>query len=138
MRRDHRTVYRHGYLQFANLTYQGEHLAGYAGESVVMRYNPQDITTVFIYQLQEGKEVFLARAHAQGLETECLSYAEAQAISRQIRASGKVISNQSVLSEVRDRDIAIERLQRQKRQKKAAAPRPLQTPQPMANSVCNR
>jgi putative transposase len=31
LRRDRRTVYRHGYLQFANLTYQGEHLAAYAG-----------------------------------------------------------------------------------------------------------
>jgi putative transposase len=37
MRRDRRTVYRSGYLQFANLTYQGEHLAAYAGESVILR-----------------------------------------------------------------------------------------------------
>ncbi|SRR5579883_266486 len=133
MRRDRRTVYRNGYLQFANLTYQGEHLAGYAGESVVLRYNPRDITTVFIYQAQAGKEVFLARAHAQGLETECLSYAEAQAISRQIRASGKVISNQSVLSEVRDRDLAIEKRQRQQRQKKAMVLQPLpEAPKPPA------
>jgi putative transposase len=138
MRRDRRTVYRNGYLQFANLTYQGEHLAGYAGERVVMRYNPRDITTVFIYQPQEGKEVFLARAHAQGLETECLSYAEAQAIARQIRASGKVISNQSVLSEVRDREVAIEKLQRQKRQK-TTVPQPLpEVPQPPVNSTPDR
>jgi putative transposase len=138
MRRDRRTVYRNGYLQFANLTYQGEHLAGYAGEGVVMRYNPRDITTVFIYQPQEGKEVFLARAHAQGLETECLSYAEAQAIARQIRASGKVISNQSVLSEVRDREVAIEKLQRQKR-KKTTVPQPLpEVPQPPVNSTPDR
>lgn len=139
MRRDRRSVYRNGYLQFANLTYQGEHLAAYAGESVVMRYNPRDITTVFIYQPQDGKEVFVTRAHAQGLETESLSYADAQAISRQIRASGRAISNQSILSEVRDREVAIEKLQHQKRQKKAAAPRPLpETPQPIANSACNR
>jgi len=133
MRRDRRTVYRNGYLQFANLTYQGEHLAGYAGESVVLRYNPRDITMVFLYQAQEGKEVFLARAHAQGLETECLAYAEAQAISRQIRASGKVISNQSMLSEVRDRDLAIEKRQRQQRQKKAMVLQPLaEAPKPPA------
>ncbi|HEY9664249.1 MAG TPA: Mu transposase C-terminal domain-containing protein [Allocoleopsis sp.] len=115
MRRDRRTVYRNGYMQFANLTYQGEHLAAYAGESVVMRYNPRDITTVFIYQQQGGKEVFLTRAHAQGLETECLSYAEAQAIGRHIRASGRAISNKSVLNEVRNRDDVIEKLHRQKR-----------------------
>ncbi|MGA7954553.1 MAG: Mu transposase C-terminal domain-containing protein, partial [Gloeobacterales cyanobacterium] len=47
MRRDRRTVYRSGYLQFANLTYQGEHLAAYAGESVIIRYNPRDITTIY-------------------------------------------------------------------------------------------
>lgn len=130
MRRDRRTVYRNGYLQFANLTYQGEHLAAYAGESVVMRYNPRDITTVFIYQPQDGKEVFLTRAHAQGLETECLSYVEAQAISRQIRASGRAISNQSILSEVRDRDSAIEQLQRQKRQQAKVPEPPSAAPQP--------
>ena len=45
------TVYQSGYLQFANLTYQGEHLAAYAGESVILRDNPHDIPTSFIYQL---------------------------------------------------------------------------------------
>ncbi len=135
MRRDRRTVYRHGYLQFANLTYQGEHLAAYAGESVVMRYNPRDITTVFLYQPQDGKEVFLTRAHAQGLETECLSYAEAQAISRQIRASGRAISNQSILSEARDRAVAIEQLQRPKRKKEKGSQYFREAPQPLAIAV---
>jgi putative transposase len=84
-------VYRSGYIQFANLTYQGEHLAAYAGESIVVRYNPRDITTVYIYQLQEGKEVFLTRAHAVGWETEILSYKEAQALSERRRSAGKTI-----------------------------------------------
>lgn len=44
MRRDRRTVYRSGYIQFANLTYLGEHLAAYAGEMVIIRYNPRDST----------------------------------------------------------------------------------------------
>jgi putative transposase len=70
MRRDRRIVYRSGYIQFANLTYLGEHLAAYAGESVILRYNPRDITTIFIYIQQGAKEVFLTRAHAQGWETE--------------------------------------------------------------------
>lgn len=48
MRRDRRRVYRSGYLQFANLTYQGEHLAAYAGEMVTLRYDPRDITTVYV------------------------------------------------------------------------------------------
>lgn len=123
MRRDQRTVYRHGYLQFANLTYQGEHLAAYAGETVILRYDPRDITTIWIYQLQGSKEVFLTRAHAQGLETEVLGYREAQALSRRIRAAGRAISSQSMLNEVRERDEVIEKRQRQKkRQQREVVP----------------
>jgi putative transposase len=121
MRRDRRTVYRNGYIQLANLTYQGEHLAGYAGESVIIRYDPRDITTVWVYQLQDSKEVFLTRAHAQSLETETLSYAEAQSLSRRLREAGKAISNRSILEEVRDRDATIETVQRQKKQKAKAS-----------------
>ena len=117
LRREQRTVYRNGYIQFANLTYLGEHLAAYAGETVILRYDPRDITTVWIYQLQDSKEVFLTRAHAQGLETEVLAYAEAKAMSRRIRAAGQEVSQRSLLNEVRDRDLAIEKLQRQRKRK---------------------
>lgn len=120
MRRERRTVYRSGYIQFANLTYLGEHLAAYAGESVIIRYNPRDITTVFIYQLQDSKEVFLTRAHAQGWETETLSYAEAQAISQRKREAGKSVSNRSMLQEVRERDNTVNKLQRQKKKQHSA------------------
>lgn len=118
MRRDRRVVYRSGYLQFASLTYQGEHLAAYAGESVIIRYDPRDITTIYIYHLNDSKEVFLTRAHAQGWETEILSYKEAQAISQRRREAGKAIDNQSLLSEVRDRDMTITQVQRQKKRKR--------------------
>jgi putative transposase len=140
MRRDQRTVYRNGYLQFANLTYQGEHLAAYAGESVILRYDPRDITTIWIYQLQGAKEVFLTRAHAQGLETEVLGYREAQALSRRIRAAGRAISSQSMLNEVRERDEAIEKRQRQrKRQQRevvSAPPKAQSPPKPTAILPC--
>lgn len=59
MCREWRTVYRSGYIQFANLVYQGEHLAAYAGETVIIRYDPCDITTIYIYQLQDSTEIFL-------------------------------------------------------------------------------
>lgn len=117
MRRERRIVYRSGYIQFANLTYQGEHLAGNAGEAVMIRYDPRDITTIFIYQQQGEKEVFLARAHAQGWETETLSHAEAQAISQRRRSAGLAIDNRSMLEEIRDRDETIKQLQRQKKKK---------------------
>lgn len=122
MRRDRRVVYRSGYIQFANLTYQGEHLAAYAGESVIIRYNPRDITTIYIYQLVDSKEVFLTRAHAMGWETEILSYREAQAISQRRREAGKAIDNRSLLEEVRSRQEQIKRLQRQKKQKMTPIP----------------
>jgi len=122
MRRDRRTVYRNGYIQFANLTYQGEHLAAYAGETVIIRYNPRDITTIYIYQLQDSKEVFLTRAHAQGWETEILCHTEAQAIAQRRREAGLAIDNRSMLAEVRDRDVTIKQLQRQKQKKRNAIP----------------
>ncbi len=124
MRRERRRVYRSGYIQFANLTYQGEHLGAYAGEWVIIRYNPLDITTIFIYQWQESKEVFVTRAHAQGWETETLSYKEAQAMSQRRRAGGQALDNRSILEEVRglakgealrERDDKIRQLQCQKR-----------------------
>lgn len=122
MRRDQRRVYRSGYLQFASLTYQGEHLAAYEGEAVILRYNPRDITTVYVYQLQDNREVFLTRAHAMGWETETLSYQEAKALSERRRAAGKAIDTGAQLAEVRDRDRRVKQVQRQQRQKSDVVP----------------
>ncbi len=126
MRRARRIVYRGGYIQFANLTYRGEHLAGYAGNSMVIRYNPRDITTILIYQVQGALEEFLARAHAVGLETESLSYAEAVALSRRLRQAGSIVTNQSLLTEVRDRDATVKKLLGQNKKKPKAMDRPRQ------------
>ena len=104
MKQTRRSIYRGGYLQFENLSYRGENLAGYAGENVVLRYDPKDITTLLVYHHSGNKEEFLARAFAQDLETEELSLDEAKAISRKIRQTGKTISNHSMLAEVRDRE----------------------------------
>jgi putative transposase len=121
MRRERRRVYRGGYLQFANLSYRGEHLAGYGGEEVIIRYDPRDITTVLVYQQEGSGERFVARAHATGLETETMSYREAQAISSRLRRVGKAITNESVLLEVRDRDEVVEQLRREKRRKRVSS-----------------
>ncbi|WP_088894984.1 Mu transposase C-terminal domain-containing protein [Leptolyngbya ohadii] len=112
MRRERRVVYRGGYIQFANLNYRGEHLSGYSGSWVVLRYNPRDITSILVYREVGGKDEFLSRAHAMGLETETLSYAEAKAMGKRLRASGRSISNQTMLSEVRSRDREVEEQQR--------------------------
>ena len=124
MRRERRRVYRSGYLQFASLTYQGEHLAAYAGEMVTPRYDPRDITTVRVYLMQDNQEVFLTCAHAMGWETETLSYREAQALSERRRAAGKAISTGLHLAEVRDRETRIKKLQKQQKQSGNASANP--------------
>lgn len=110
MRQDRRRVYRGGYIRFANLLYKGEYLEGYVGQQVVLRYNPQDITSLYIYRNQGKRDVFLTRAHAQNLETERLSLSEAKAISRRLRQARQLITNESVLSEVRLRTRFVEDL----------------------------
>ncbi|PZO57438.1 MAG: transposase [Phormidesmis priestleyi] len=103
MRQDRRRVYRGGYIRFANLLYKGEYLEGYVGQQVVLRYNPSDITSLYIYRSQGELDIFLTRAHAQNLETERLSLSEAKAISRRLRQVRQEITNESVLLEIRDR-----------------------------------
>lgn len=107
MCRERRRAYRSGYIHFATLTYKGEYLAGYAGASVIIHYDPRDIKMIFVYQIKKSKEVFLARAYAQGWEAERLSYREGQVISQRRREAGKAVDNRSKLEEVRDRDGAV-------------------------------
>ena len=105
MKQARRRIQRGGYIQFENLMYRGEYLTGYAGETVILRYEPRDITEVLVYSQEDNKEVFLARAFAQDLETETISHDEAKASSRKVRDAGKTISNRSILNEIRDRDL---------------------------------
>ncbi len=104
MKQTRRKVQRGGYLQFENLMYRGENLEGYVGESVTLRYDPKDITTLLIYRKESNEDCFLTRAFAMDLETEQLSLDEAKAMSRKIRNAGKTLSNHSISNEVRDRD----------------------------------
>lgn len=89
MKQTNRSIYRDGYIRFENLMYRGENLAGYAGERVVLRYDPRDITTILVYRWERDREVFLARAYAQDLETEQLSLEEVKASNKKIREKGK-------------------------------------------------
>ena len=103
MRQDQRRVYQGGYVRIANLIYQGEYLAGYAGEKIVLRYDPRDITTLLLYRQRGAKDIFLTRAHAQNSATEKLSLAEAKAIGRRLRKAKQEVTNQSILAELRAR-----------------------------------
>ena len=93
MKTARRTVQRAGHLNFANIVYRGEYLAGYAGDIVNVRYDPKDITTIWVYRREKGKEVFLTRAHALGLETEILSLREAEACVERIRQAKRALVN---------------------------------------------
>ena len=108
MQQEERRVYRGGYVRFANLVYRGEYLGGYEGEKVVLRYDPRDITSLYIYRQQSNREEFLTRAHALNLETERLSLTEAKAIARRLRRERQEISNKSVLAEIRERQKFVE------------------------------
>jgi putative transposase len=119
MKQTNRSIYRDGYIRFENLMYRGEYLAGYAGERVVLRYDPRDITTILVYRREHDREVFLAKAHAQDLETEQLSIEEIRASNKKLREKGKAISNRTILEEVRDRDIFVSQKKSKKERQKA-------------------
>lgn len=119
MKQSKRIIQRGGYLQFGNFMYRGEYLAGYAGESVVLRYDPKDITRLLVYRNEGSKEVFLARAVAQDLEAEELSLDEAKASSLKLREAGKAVTNRSILEEVRDRDTFVTQKKTKKERQKA-------------------
>lgn len=141
MRRDRRTVYRGGHIQFAGLVYRGEYLGGYAGEAIVVRYTPRDITTVLVYRIEGGKEVFVTRAHAADLETEELPLAEARAIGRRLRAAGREVTNRSVLEEVRVRDAEVSAARKGRGKGRGAKPQPppaaLESASPPAPAASN-
>jgi putative transposase len=118
MKKTRRSIYKNGYLSFENILYRGDSLAACAGESVILRYDPRDVTTIWVYRLEKGKEVLLAAAHALDLETEQLSLEEAQAASRKLRMVGKEISNQSIVSEIHDRDAFIRSKKKSQKQRK--------------------
>ncbi|WP_069789833.1 Mu transposase C-terminal domain-containing protein [Cyanobacterium sp. IPPAS B-1200] len=112
-----RRVQKGGHLQFENLIYKGEYLGGYEGETVIIRYDPRDITGILIYRRENNKEVFLTRAHAMDLEGESLSLIDAKASARRVRDAGKNLSNRSILREVEDRSRFTRKKSKKQRQK---------------------
>jgi putative transposase len=114
----HRTVQRGGHIQFYAM-YKGDHLYGRQGCPVSIRYDPRDITTIWVYHQEKNKEVLLTHAYAEGFEAGQLSLEEAKASSKRIRDVGRAITNQAILYDVMDRAMVKEttkpsRKQRQK------------------------
>ncbi|ELS02928.1 Mu transposase/integrase [Xenococcus sp. PCC 7305] len=118
MKTARRTVQRAGHLQFENIVYRGEYLAGYAGDIVSVRYDPQDITTIWVYRQEGSQEVFLTRAYALGLETEQLSLDEAKANVKRLRKAKADINNESIFQEIVKRDSVVDKKKTRKQRQK--------------------
>jgi putative transposase len=117
MKTSDRRVQRGGTIQFENIIYKGEHLAGYEGTQVSLRYDPADITSIWVYRREKGQEVFLTRAHAIGLETTSLTFADAKFARKQLREAQKSIDNHSIMAEVERRDQDVAKTVKERRQK---------------------
>ena len=117
MKSTQRRVQRGGIVQLENLMYRGENLNGYEGTQVSLRYDPRDITTVWVYRWDAGKDVFLTRAFAQGLEVTSLTLADAQSARKQLRQTNQSISNSSILAEVERRQQDVAKTVKARRQK---------------------
>jgi putative transposase len=110
-------------------------LAAYGGDSIVIRFDPRDITQILAYRTVGEREVFLAHAHAQNLEMEKISLDEAKACNRKLREAGKLLTNRSILAEVRDRrEVAKRKPTKKERYKKEQETlRPVSVSQPEEN-----
>ncbi len=99
MKQERRKVQKYGTINFESLVYKSEHLKGIAGDTVSIRYDPQDITTILVYErLPDSTEQFLDYAHAQTIEDRRLSLRHHQAIKRKVREEGEEVNNQTILA----------------------------------------
>nr|WP_155898212.1 Mu transposase C-terminal domain-containing protein [Allocoleopsis franciscana] len=122
MKAERRTVGKYGTLQFESLTYRAEHLRGREGKVVALRYDPDDITTIFVYQIHEdGTEEFLDYAHAQGLEVERLSLRELQAIKKRLREAREEINSETIQAMLEREEWTEETIKRNRQQRRKAA-----------------
>ncbi len=119
MKQTRRTIQKFGTLQFENVTYKSNHLRGMAGEVVVICYDPEDITTILVYErLNDDTEQFLDYAIAQGLEAEKLSLRELKAINKKLNQEQEKINNDAVLDAILEREVLVEELSKKNRQER--------------------
>lgn len=122
MKQERRKVQKYGCIQFENLTYRAEHLRGRDGEIVAFRYDPADVTTLFVYKINaDGTEEFLDYGHAQGLETERLSLRRLKAINKRLKQAAEEINNDSILEAMLDRQAFVEQTVKQNRKQRRQA-----------------
>lgn len=121
MKATERVVYDNGYLNFAGLRYKGENLGGFAGQRILLRFDPRDITMVLVYSRQDNLEKFLARAYAVGLEAERLSLEEVKHARKKAEKRGKGINNISIMEEaIRRRNFLKQKTSKSKAERRKA------------------
>lgn len=77
-----RLIGRKGLVRFAGQTYRDEVLVSHVGEQVSVRFNPQNITTILVFQQQEDEDILLTRACILNFQEERLSLEDAKAMQR--------------------------------------------------------
>lgn len=121
MKATERVVYDNGYLNFAGLRYKGENLGGFAGQRVLLRFDPRDITMVLVYSRQGNLEKFLARAYAVSLEADRLSLEEVKYARKKAESNGKGINNISIMEEaIRRRNFLKQKTSKSKAERRKA------------------
>lgn len=96
MKQATRKVQRGGHISFEDIVYKGEYLAGYAGQKMALRYDPDNLGVIYIYRLEHNKEEFLARAFPllEGFERRSLK--EWQAIKKAMKLSSTVVTSTNI------------------------------------------
>ncbi|MGK7896641.1 MAG: Mu transposase C-terminal domain-containing protein [Xenococcus sp. (in: cyanobacteria)] len=114
-------VQKYGEMNFECLTYKSESLKGMVGELISIRYDPDDISTILVYELlQDSTEQFLDYAYSPVLKDRRLSLRAHQAYKKKLREAGEKINNRTILAML-DREEFIEETVTKNRQQRLRA-----------------
>jgi len=115
MKQETRRVQRRGHVNFADIVYKGEKLAGYVGKQVALRYDPDNIGIIYIYRYHQNQEVFLSRGVPliSGLESRSLR--EWKAAKDALKKEHKPITSENIVSYFEAADQAPQKTMRQRR-----------------------
>lgn len=75
-----RKVYQGGCIRFENWIYRDEILNSHVGETVFVRYHPNNISSILVYQTAGSEEVLLARPLIQNFHEESLALHDSRAV----------------------------------------------------------
>ena len=115
MKQATRKVQRSGHISFENIVYKGENLAGYAGQQVALRFDPDSLGIIYIYRYHHNQEVFLSRGFPliSGLENRSLK--EWNAAKESLRKTHKPLTSENVANHFEHQDEAPQKTMRQRR-----------------------